>query len=108
MTSQGIRQNVFRTWALGLIAAAVLALPASASASTRIYVRVGPPAPVVETVVVARPGYVWVPGFYRWSGRAYVWVAGRYVVPPRPRAVWVPGHWVQEPRGWFWIGGAWR
>ena len=56
------------------------------------YVRVGPPAPIVETRVVAPgPGYVWIPGYHRWSGSAYVWVPGRWDRPPRARAVWVPG-----------------
>jgi hypothetical protein len=88
---------------------AVLAMPATARAATRVYVRIAPPLPVVERVVaVPRAGYVWTPGFYRWNGRAYVWVAGRYVVPPRPRAVWVPGYWVPRTRGFLWAEGRWR
>ena len=82
---------------------------ACAAPRGRVYVRVGPPAPVVERVVVAPgPGYVWTPGFYRWDGRAYAWVPGRYVLPPRARAVWVPGHWTRERHGWFWVEGHWR
>jgi len=103
-------RHVLRTATLAAIAATiVLALPVRLSAATRVYVRIAPPAPVVERVVAApRMGYVWTPGFYRWSGREYVWVAGRYVAPPRPHVVWVPGHWTHEARGWFWIGGTWR
>jgi len=94
---------------LVVLAGGIAAAPAPAAAGTRIYVRVAPPAPVVERVVVApRPGYVWTPGYYRWNGRAYVWVSGRYVVPPRPRAVWVAGHWAHDRRGWFWVAGTWR
>jgi len=49
-----------------------------------------------------------VPGYYRYDGRAYVWVGGRYERPPRARARWVAGHWQQERRGWFWVDGHWR
>jgi hypothetical protein len=107
MTSHRVRRRVSRMSVFALFVAALLGAPAHASAATRVYVRVGPPAPVVEAVAAPRPGFVWRPGFYSWNGRAYVWVGGRYVVPPRPRAVWVPGHWVYERRGWFWSAGAW-
>jgi hypothetical protein len=87
----------------------VLAAPACAAPRGRIYVQIGPPPPVVERVVVApAPGYIWVPGYYSWSGVAYVWVPGRHALAPRPRAVWVPGRWVRERRGWYWVEGRWR
>jgi hypothetical protein len=96
----------------GVFAAALLSTVLSAipaSASTRVYVRVGPPAPIVEVRPVAPgPRYVWVDGYHRWTGRAYAWVPGRWVVPPRARAVWVPGRWVHEKRGYYWVDGHWR
>ncbi|MFN8061158.1 MAG: hypothetical protein U0Q12_18505 [Vicinamibacterales bacterium] len=80
-----------------------------ASAAPRVYVRVAPPAPIVEVRGVAPgPGFVWVAGYHRWSGSAYVWVPGRWVPPARPRASWVPGHWARDRRGWFWVDGRWR
>jgi hypothetical protein len=62
------------------------------SASAQIVVRIGPPPPPRhEFVPVAPgPGYVLVPGFHQYDGRAYVWVPGHYVVAPRPHARWVP------------------
>ena len=96
----------------GVVSAVVLstlltALPASAAA--RVYVRVGPPAPIVE-VRTARPGprYVWVDGYQNWNGRAYAWVPGRWAIPPRARTAWVPGHWVHTSRGWYFVDGRWR
>src|SRR5206468_4058280 len=66
----------------GLILAA--ALPSAADA--RIYVRVGPPRAIVETRVVAPgPQHVWITGYHRWDGAAYVWVPGRWELPPRGR-----------------------
>jgi hypothetical protein len=90
-----------------LLSTVLSAIPASAS--TRVYVRVGPPAPIVEVRPVAPgPRYVWVNGYHRWDGRAYVWVPGKWAVPPRARAVWVPGRWVHEKRGYYWVDGHWR
>ncbi len=102
--------RLFRACAAFLVLAlALLATPACAAPRGRLYVRVGPPAPIVEARVVAPgPRYVWVPGYYAWSGRAYLWAPGRWVLPPRPRAVWVPAHWARDRHGWYFIEGHWR
>ena len=90
-----------------MLSTVLMAIPASAS--TRVYVRVGPPAPIVEVRPVAPgPRYVWVNGYHRWDGRAYAWVPGKWVLPPRARAVWVPGRWVHASRGYYWVDGRWR
>jgi hypothetical protein len=74
-----------------------------------VYVRVGPPRPLYERrLPPPGAGYVWTPGYHRWDGRSYLWVPGRYVLPPRPRAVWVPARWVHRPGGWVFIEGHWR
>ncbi len=92
-----------------VLSASLLGAPACASPGGRFYVRVGPPVPIVEARVVAPgPRYIWVPGYYLWTGRAYAWAPGRWVLPPRPRAVWVPGHWTHDRRGWYFVGGYWR
>jgi len=43
-----------------------------------------PPPPVrVETQTVApASGYVWTPGYWRWTGTSYVWISGSWVVRP--------------------------
>ncbi|SRR5579871_436236 len=75
----------------------------------RLYVRIGPPAPVFETRVVAPgPGYVWIEGHHEWDGNRYVWRQGYWALPPRPRAVWEAGHWSRDRRGWYWVDGHWR
>jgi hypothetical protein len=94
-----------------LFASALVAMLGTlpAEAGVRVYVGVAPPPVIVEKVPVApSPGHVWIPGYHRWDGRAYVWVPGRYAVAPRPHALWVPGHWVKHRRGWYWVGGRWR
>lgn len=87
--------------------ASALMIPGAKAAD--VIVRFGPPARPRE-VIVARPGpqYVWVPGYYRWEGARYGWVAGSWALPPRPRAVWVPGRWTRRHGGYVWIAGRWR
>jgi hypothetical protein len=81
----------------------------AASANAQVYVRIGPPPVVVEhPAPPPGPNYVWVRGYHRWDGNAYVWVPGRYEVRPRARAVWVDGHWRHTANGWVWIEGHWR
>jgi hypothetical protein len=94
-----------------LIAATAFAgiLSTSAAAALPIYVRIAPPVPRAEVRIAAPgPGYVWIGGFHRWDGAAYVWVPGRWELAPRPRAVWRPGHWRHTRRGWYWVEGHWR
>lgn len=75
----------------------------------RVYVRVAPPRVIVEAPPPAPSArHVWVGGFHRWDGRAYVWVPGRWELGPRAGAVWVSGHWKNTPHGWEWIEGHWR
>jgi hypothetical protein len=99
----------WRSTRLAVAAAAMLTMAAGcASASGRVYVRTGPPPVVVERRVVAPgPGFVWLPGYYRWAGRDYVWVPGRYE-RARSHARWVPGRWVHDRHGWYFVEGRWR
>lgn len=74
-----------------------------------VLVNEAPPAVRVETQTVSPgTGYVWTPGYWRWSGRDYVWISGSWVRPPRASVVWVAGHWAHRPRGWVWVPGHWR
>lgn len=102
-----MRRGFRNSWiAAGVLCGALIAAPAFAA---RVYVRVAPPAPIAEVRVLAPgPGHVWVPGFHRWDGRAYVWVAGRWARPPRVGVIWVPGHWKHTRHGWYWVDGRWR
>jgi WXXGXW repeat (2 copies) len=82
---------------------------ATAPVASDVYVEQTPPVVRVETQTVSPgPGYIWTPGYWRWSGTGYVWVSGAWVRPPRVTAVWVPGHWVHRARGWVYIPGHWR
>ena len=77
--------------------------------AAEVVVRVGPPRAIVERRPV-RPGprYVWIAGFHRWDGRAYVWEPGRWELPPRERAVWVAPRWEHRHEGYAFREGHWR
>ena len=95
---------------LGLSVLTLLIMVPAANAATRVYVQIGPPAPMVVAPVPppAPTGYVWQPGYHAWSGAAYVWTPGVWVRPPHPHAVWVSPHWKHERRGWYMVSGHWK
>jgi hypothetical protein len=97
---------MFRRSLIGFVFAGVLAFNAIAA---DIFVRIGPPRPIVETRVVAPSReHVWIAGYHRWDGNAYVWVPGRWELPPRPHARWVAHRWVHRREGWVMVEGHWR
>jgi hypothetical protein len=74
-----------------------------------VVVKVAPPHPVLETRVVAPgPGYVWISGYHRWDGAAYVWAPGRWELPPHPHQHWVAHRWVHKHGGYVLVEGHWR
>jgi WXXGXW repeat (2 copies) len=82
----------------------------SAEVHVNVYVPTRPPALIVETHPVApAAGYVWVPGYHRWDGGAYLWVGGRWELPPQGHTRWVSGSWRHhKTHGWYWTDGHWR
>ena len=92
--------NIMKRYALTILAAGgIAALGAGCVERQVVYVPAQPGAPTgalvtdqapppqqVEVVPVAPgPEYVWMPGY--WSvgvGGGWVWIGGRYAIPPRP------------------------
>jgi hypothetical protein len=77
--------------------------------AAEIVVKVAPPRAIVEHRS-ARPGpeHVWIGGYHKWDGRAYVWEPGRWEAPPRPHAVWVAPRWNHRHDGYVFVEGRWR
>ena len=74
-----------------------------------VYVDRAPPAAYNEVVTVAPgPGYVWVGGYYGWSGRDYLWNRGYWSLPARGYTTRNPGYWHRDGRGHYWVAGNWR
>lgn len=92
-----------------VVFAGVLATTPAAMAMPRIYIPGPPPAPIVEVRPTAPSRrHIWVEGYHRWDGRAYVWTPGRWSVGPRGRHGWVAGHYAHTRRGYYWVPGHWR
>lgn len=53
------------------------------------------------------PGYVWISGHWSNRNQQWVWLAGRWELPPSTSAVWTDGHWVQGSSGWVWVDAGW-
>lgn len=96
---------------IGIAAALALAagLAATTPAAARVVVasvRVAPPPPRVERVVV-RTGHVWVGGYWRWNGTRHVWIAG-HAAPVRPGFRYVPAQRVHVGPAWSFHRGYWH
>ena len=94
------------------LALVVGVLLAAGCASGNRPVKQLPPAPPAVTVerVAARPSMdaVWIGGHYEWEKKKWVWVDGKWVVPPRPNAIWIGGRWVKHKDGWTWMPSHWE
>lgn len=87
---------------LGLALGSAVYVQPAAAREVIVQVGVAPPPPRFERVPVARPGWVWAPGYWAWRG-------------PRVGHVWIGGHWervrrgyVYRPAGWVHYGNGWR
>ena len=77
--------------------------------AAEVVVNVAPPRAVVEHRSHAPgPHYVWIRGYHRWDGGAYVWVPGRWETPPREHAVWIAPRWQHRGGHWVFVEGRWR
>ena len=90
-----------------LVTAAAVAVPSLSSAGVMVDIDVAPPAPRVEVMPAARPGFVWAPGFWAWRGGNHVWVRGHWI-RERPGYRWVPDAWVQAGPHWHYAPGHWE
>lgn len=104
-----VGSGIRHTLGVLLVSGFVLGSVATAQAAPRVYVHIGPPAPIVQVRPVAPgAGYVWAPGYYRWNQRTYDWTPGQWVRPPRRHEVWVAPQWVHTRNGWYMVPGHWR
>jgi WXXGXW repeat (2 copies) len=77
--------------------------------AAEIVVKLRPPISIREhRTYRPSPRHVWITGYHRWDGRAYVWEPGRWEVPPREHVVWVAPHWRHRHDGYVFVAGYWR
>jgi hypothetical protein len=90
------------------VAVAYPAAPGTAPGQT-IVVTQAPPTAVQEPVT-ERPSdrHVWIPGYYTYRDNRYVWITGRWELPPRADATWVAPRWERESNGYRFYEGLWE
>lgn len=112
MSRSDMSRSVLTGLAFALaLSAAPVAIPEASAHPRAVVVRVAPPPLRREAIIVApgpRERFVWVDGYWRWDGRGYDWVPGRWVDRPHRYHAWVPGHWAPVRGGWVWRDGHWR
>lgn len=94
----------------GILATGVFAaLPGIAETTEhQIVVDTAPPsAKNTPPPMPARDGYVWSPGYWSWSGTAYVWAHGSWVAMVEPAKKWVEPRWSQRGSKWYFTPGHW-
>lgn len=96
-------------FAATLALAGLAALPAHAGPQVDFQVVIGnaPPPPRYEVMPAARAGYIWVPGYWTWSGRRHVWLGGHW---ERARAGfhYRAPQWRRVHNGWQLQRGGWE
>lgn len=81
--------------------------PVEARPAVTIYATVAPPPPRAERVPPPRRGYVWAPGYWKWSHHRYVWAPGTWM-RARPGYHYAAPRWERDGRRWRYHGGDWR
>ncbi|MEW6761374.1 MAG: YXWGXW repeat-containing protein [Pseudomonadota bacterium] len=101
-------KSILAATAAVLISTAAFA-PVQAQAQGRtevIVVHKAPPPLRHESIPAARRGYEWVPGYWSWNGRRYVWERGHYE-KVRAGYVYHRPEWRQDRNGWYLDRGGW-
>jgi hypothetical protein len=97
---------MFRKRLIGIVFAGALAFSAAAA---DVVIRLRPPIAIVEhRGAPPSRDHVWVNGYHRWDGNAYVWTAGSWQMPPQPHQRWVAHHYVRRNGGYVLVDGRWR
>ena len=92
-----------------LLSAVLGTVMCAGSAWAEIVVHEAPPHPLSEHRPERPSGrHVWISGYHRWDGHAYVWVPGRWELPPREHAVWVAPKWAHRHGEWVFVEGYWK
>ena len=85
------------------------AVLAASAAQAEVVIKLRPPVSIhEERPIRPSPHHVWVGGYHRWDGNAYVWEKGRWEEPPRGHTVWVAPRYIHRHDGYVFVEGHWR
>ena len=60
----------------------------------------------IKKPFLKRRGFVWINGYWGWSGHTYIWING-FWEKERHGFHWHDGYWEETPHGFYWIEGYW-
>ena len=92
--------------ALGLVCALKAQAQLAPVGPTALIVPMPPPPPVNEIKPHHTGGQIWIPGYWNWNGKTFVWQAGHFD-HERRGAVYVPATWIPAGKGWALVPGHW-
>jgi hypothetical protein len=82
--------------------------PAEAQVVVTISASIAPPLlPVYAQPPIPGPGYLWVPGYWAWTGTEYYWVPGYWATPPMIGLYWTPPYWAWVDGAYVFNAGYW-
>jgi hypothetical protein len=82
--------------------------PAYGQVEVVITADVAPPVlPVYDQPPIPGPGYLWIPGYWAWSGYEYYWVPGYWATPPAVGLYWTPPYWAWTDGAYTFYPGYW-
>lgn len=102
------RRTTLRSLLIATALGASAPLLASCVVETRGAVVVDSPPPRARHVVMgARPGFVWVEGYWAYIDGRWVWQDGHWE-RERSGYVYVQGRWVNRAGRWHWVEPRWQ
>jgi hypothetical protein len=99
-----LRNGLPALWVMGIAGAALLS---AAARPAEIYADRAPPPLKEDRMPHPRDGMVWAAGHWEWSGTAYYWFDGTWLVERRNRQ-WVPAQWEETGNRWHFLQGHWE
>jgi len=87
-----------------------VSMPLAANAAVSLFINIAPPPlPIYVQPAIPASGFLWTPGYWRWSpvDGDYFWVPGTWVAPPAVGLLWTPGYWGWGGGGYLWYPGYW-
>ena len=102
------RNAILLAASITLSVGSVACFPTYAELAWIAHAEPAPPTPLVEVVPPAPfPTYVWINGYWWWTGVRYEWVRGHWAPPPRIGLVWVPSGWILYNGHYHFVAGYW-
>ena len=94
-------------WIAAIFVAAAQITLTSPGFAADVYADAPPPPRRAEHAPPPRDGYVWSPGHWTWSGKAYYWVDGSFVVERRHMQR-VADQWERIGDKWHFVPAHWQ